>query len=100
MNPLIQLKQTTVVFLIAIRNSLDPATAGRGFLLIALTLVWFGLASAAQAQTCFSLCDGLANTAVGGGALFLNTTGQYNTATGNAALNRNTDWQQQHGQRF
>jgi hypothetical protein len=89
MNPLIQLKQTTVVFLIAIRNSLNPATAGRGFLLIVLTLAWFGLASAAQAQ-CSSFCDNNFNTAFGQGALQNNTTGFNNTANGVAALYNNT----------
>ena len=106
MNPLIQFRKSIALSFIvqsqqkmkiqltntipSIRNSLNPATARRGFLLIALTLAWFGLASAAQAQTCPSLCDSNFNTAEGNYALYSNTGGFLNTAIGYAALYSNT----------
>jgi Chaperone of endosialidase len=73
----------------SITNSLNRATARRDFPVIALSLAWFGLAAAAHAQTCPSLCYDF-NTALGYDALFSNTTGNYNTANGVRALAHNT----------
>ena len=91
MNPLIQLKTTTLP------------------LLIAQTLICFGLLPTARAvlpppdggypgantaegtDALFSLMSGgLGNTAVGFNALFSDTTGSNNTATGDGALDSNT----------
>jgi hypothetical protein len=91
MNPLIQLKTTTLP------------------LLIAQTLICFGLLPTARAvlpppdggypgantaegtDALFSLISGgLGNTAVGFNALFSDTTGSNNTATGDGALDSNT----------
>jgi hypothetical protein len=84
MNPLVQLKKTTPLFLIA--------------------LACFGLSSTVRAadETRFnantgegdgalqSIATGTNNTAVGSGALFSLTTGKQNTATGAQALKNNT----------
>ena len=74
----------------AVRNSLNPAPARRGFLLIPLALAWFALLPTAKAQ-CPSLCDSNnGNTALGDSALLNNTTGTANTAIGESALASNT----------
>jgi hypothetical protein len=93
-----------------LRESIGPATAGRGFLLIPLVLACFALAPASRAflpppapdggypnsntaegsGALFSLTSGSANTANGGDALVSNTTGSFNTATGDEALFMNT----------
>jgi hypothetical protein len=93
MNPLIQVKQTTAVFLTAV------------------ALACFGLSPAARAVlpspspdggypnentaegtgALAALTTGAANTATGAGALFKNTTGNLNTANGEAALYHNID---------
>src|SRR6476660_1408542 len=82
----------------------------RGFLLIALLLAWFALASAPDAfgvvpapdggypggntaegdNALFSLTTGTGNTAIGSNALLHNTTGRNNTADGDVALENNT----------
>jgi hypothetical protein len=90
MNPLIQLKQITSVFLVAI------------------ALAWFAISPALQAvspapdggypgrntaegdSALHSLTSGVDNTAIGFDVLFYNTTGNYNTATGYEALSFNT----------
>jgi hypothetical protein len=90
MNPLIQLKQTTSLFLVA------------------FGLASFGISQALQAVSpppdgCYSnfttaegcnalqsLTTGLANTGIGWYALFDNTVGSYNTAVGAGALDLNT----------
>jgi hypothetical protein len=90
MNPLIQLKQTTSVFLI-------------GF-----GLAWFGLSPAVQAlspapdggypnfttaegdKTLFSVTTGAANTGLGWRSLFLNSSGNFNTGVGAGTLVLNT----------
>ncbi len=80
---LFQLKTTTL----SVGNSKSPATAGRGFLLIALALAWFAVPPAARAVT--PAPDGGypgQNTAEGEDALFSNTTGANNTALGFNAL--------------
>jgi trimeric autotransporter adhesin len=104
MNQPINLKTTTL----AVRNLFPPATAGRGFLLVAVALAWFALLPTARAVTpapdggyanqntaegtnaLFTLTTGLDNTAIGFEALFSNTTGGFNTATGFQALSSNT----------
>jgi Chaperone of endosialidase len=92
-----------------IRNSISPATAERGFLLITLAMLSFALLPMAQAQlnpppdggypnfntaegdgTLFSLRSGADNTALGYAALNSNTTGYSNTATGALALLNNS----------
>ena len=90
-------------------NSTGPATAGRGFVLIALALLTFGLAPARNAfgvtpepdggygnentaegeEALSQLTSGFGNTAIGGFTLDFNTTGSYNTATGDSALQDN-----------
>jgi endosialidase-like protein len=82
----------------------------RGFLLIAVALVCFGLAPAPNAfgvspapdggypsantaegtNALFSLTSGVWNTAIGYRALYLATTGSFNTANGSSALYHNT----------
>jgi hypothetical protein len=88
MNESIQLTNTIP----SVRNSISPATAGRGFLLIplAIALAWFALSPTAKAQTCYSNCDSNLNTANGGNTLGQNTTGKNNTAIGWSALANNT----------
>jgi hypothetical protein len=78
--------------ILSVRNSISPATAGRGFLLIplAIALAWFALSPTAKAQTCYSNCDSNLNTANGGNTLGQNTTGKNNTAIGWSALANNT----------
>src|SRR4030095_2892497 len=89
MNPLIQLKKNTLVFLVV--------------------LVWFGLSPTAPAvdpppdggypggntaegdDALFNLTSGTNNVAVGFEALFNNTSGINNTACGGGALHENTD---------
>jgi hypothetical protein len=91
-----------------VQNSTGPATAGRGFVLIALALAWFAVSPMARAvdpppdggygngntaegaSALFSLTTGSANTATGFEALYSNTTGGENTATGATALGNNT----------
>ena len=93
-----------------LRKSIGPATAGRGFLLIAVALACFALSPAARAvlpppapdggypngntaegkDALFSLTTGSDNTAIGDSALILNTTGADNTANGASALFSNT----------
>ena len=90
MNPLIRLKKTTPVFVIA------------------FVLAWFALSPTTQAvvpppdggypgfntaegqNALFALTTGSANTAVGWYSLFSNTEGNFNTATGAGALIFNT----------
>jgi len=93
-----------------LRESIGPATAGRGFLLITLALACFALAPAPRAfgvspppdggyagantaegfNALFHLTSGISNTAIGFDALYYNTTGGYNTANGASALAFNT----------
>src|ERR1700719_3245384 len=93
-----------------LRNSVSPATAGRGLLLIALALACFALWPAPNAfgvspppdggyaggstaegtNALFSLTGGIWNTALGYQTLFHATTGNQNTATGFQALFTNT----------
>ena len=89
MNQPINLKTTTL----AVRNSISPATAERGSLLVALALTWFALSPVAQAQLPSPTPDGgypNDNTAEGTNALFSLTTGSQNTANGSVALEMNT----------
>ena len=75
---------------LCLRKSIDPATAGRGYLLIAVALACFGLSPAARA-VCQQGCDlTRGNTFLGEDALGSNTYGTGNTAVGNVALNANT----------
>jgi len=88
MNPLIQLKKATPVFLVAltcfafspIARAVNPPPDG-------------GYPSQNTAEgdsALFSLTTGIDNTAIGFNALFSNTTGSFNTATGIGALLHNT----------
>jgi hypothetical protein len=104
MNQPINLKTTTF----AVRNSISPATAGRGFLVIALALVCFALSPSTRAvspppdggypngntaegtNALRALTTGFGNTAIGDSALFNNTEGGGNAATGYQALVNNT----------
>ena len=104
MNQSFHLKTTTL----AVRNWVSPATAGRGFLLVALALAWFALSHTVKAQdgdegngntaeglgalgTYISTASSASfDTAIGHNALFNDTTGSNNTATGAQALNSNT----------
>jgi hypothetical protein len=92
----------------SLRNSISPATAGRGFLLLPLALACFALSPTARAVTpapdggypgnntaegtnaLLNLTTGANNTATGFGALLSNTSGGSNTATGVDALFNNT----------
>ena len=94
----------------SVQNSTGPATAGRGFVLIALVLTWFALspapktfgvtpapdggypgANTAEGDAALNgLTSGQHNTAIGFAALYYNTTGSENTATGSGALRDNT----------
>jgi len=89
-------------------NSINRSPLRRGFLLIPLLLVCFGLLPTARAVTpapdggypgfntaegvnaLFSLTTGAANTANGYEALYHNTAGYFNTATGYEALYHDT----------
>jgi len=89
-------------------NSISPATAGRGFLLIALALTCLSFSATARALNpppdggyfnettaegdgaLFSLTTGFGNTALGFNALHSLTDGFVNTATGRNALLNNT----------
>src|SRR5437899_1407714 len=102
----------------SLRNFAGPAIAGRGFLLIALALLSFGLSvprafgvnpapdggyangnTAEGTNALFSLTTGADNTANGFDALYSNTTGNYNTATGVDALYfNNADFNTAYGQ--
>ena len=92
-----------------LRNSIGPATAGLGFLLIPLVLICFALSPTVQAVSpapdggyanantaegtaaLFSLTSGGGwNTALGFHALYFNTSGSGNTAEGAEALLKNT----------
>jgi Chaperone of endosialidase len=95
---------------LTVRNSMSPATAGRGFLLLALALACFALSPTPNAfgvspppdggypnnntaegfDALLSLTSGSDNTAIGIDALERNTTGSFNTATGAGALLENT----------
>jgi len=107
MNQSIKLKTTTLT----VRNSISPATAGRGFLFVMLALAWFALSSAPNAFGVTPAPDGgypnqntaegtdalksltsspFANTAIGFQALFSDTTAEFNTAIGSRALQSNT----------
>jgi hypothetical protein len=97
---------TLIVPSSTVQNSTGPATAGRGFVLIALgfALAWFAVSPTARAvdpppdggypndntaeglDALLLLTTGSDNTAIGAGALLRNTTGNNNTATGSAAL--------------
>jgi hypothetical protein len=94
-----------------LRNSIRPATAGSGFLLTVLAILWFALSPTPKAfgvtpapdggypnnntaegtNALKSLTTGTDNTAMGFQALFSNTTGPGNTATGSLALFSNKD---------
>src|SRR5215468_7907258 len=108
MNPIIQLKQTTSVSLVALlvafiaipwsAQAVSPApdggypggnTAEGDFALQNLTAGTFN--TALGAFTLFSNSTGLQNTATGAGALFRNTEGFNNTANGAGALENNID---------
>ena len=108
MNPIIQLKQTTSVFLVALllasiaipwsAQAVNPApdggypggnTAKGDFALQHLTTGTFNTALGAFAL--LSNSTGLQNTATGAGALFRNTEGFNNTANGAGALENNID---------
>ncbi len=91
MKPLIQLKQTTPVFLVALGlacfavstsvQAVNPPPDGG----------YFGANTAeGGAGALFSLTTGSNNTALGSQALFSLTTGNQNTATGAQALKNNT----------
>jgi Chaperone of endosialidase len=90
MNPTIQLKQTTSVFLVAllltcfaipwIAQAVVPAPDGG----------YPGDNTAEGNNALFNLTSGINNTAVGAGALHDNTTGGYNVAIGSRALFNNT----------
>jgi len=107
MNHSLNPKTTTLT----VRNSISPATAGRGFLLVALALAWFALFPGPNAFGVTPAPDGgypnrntaegtdalkststfsSDNTAIGFRALFANTDGVFNTATGSQALFNNT----------
>jgi hypothetical protein len=89
----------------SVQNSTVPATAGRGFVFIALALVlaWFVASPMARADdgvlandnttegdhALLSLTTGFGNTAIGSAALESNTAGSYNTASGALALRTN-----------
>jgi len=91
-----------------LRKSIGLSPLRRGFLLIPLLLVCFGLAPAARAvipppdggypnfntaegtNALFNLTTGAANTAVGWSSLSTNAAGSFNTATGAGALLFNT----------
>jgi hypothetical protein len=90
MNPLIQLKRTTPLFLIALacfglspraQALLPPPPPDGGYP---------GNNTAEGDGALFSLTFGVDNTAIGFHALFSNTTGNFNTATGFEALLSNT----------
>ena len=92
MNPLIQLKQTTSVFLIAFglacfglspmaRALLPPPPPGGGYP---------GANTALGDSALFNLTTGGSNTAIGADALVSNTGGSSNTAVGVQALDSNT----------
>jgi len=95
---------------LTVRNSMSPATAGRGFLLLALALACFAFSPTPNAfgvspppdggypnnntaegfDALLSLTSGSDNTAIGTDALERNTTGSFNTANGAGALLENT----------
>jgi len=95
---------------LTVRNSMSPATAGRGFLLLALALACFAFSPTPHAfgvspppdggypnnntaegfDALLSLTSGSDNTAIGTDALERNTTGSFNTANGAGALLENT----------
>jgi hypothetical protein len=86
MNPLIQLKQTTSVFLVAfglacfglspLVQAVSPAPDGG----------YSNFTTAEGEKALFSLSTGAGNTALGWRSLFLDTTGSINTAIGAGAL--------------
>jgi hypothetical protein len=89
MNPLIQLKQTTSVFVLILMlacfalspqaQAVTPAPDGG-----------YPLANTAEGTNAlFHLTSGIANTAVGFNALHYNTAGGYNVAVGSSALANN-----------
>jgi endosialidase-like protein len=88
MNPLIQLRKATPVFLVALAcfglsptaQAVLPAPDGG-----------YAIRNTAEGKDAlFSLTTGTDNTAIGFNALINNTTGGTNTATGSLALNSNT----------
>ena len=87
MNPLIQLKNATSVFLIALTcfgllpmaRAVDPPPDGG----------YPGFNTAEGSNALFSLTTGMDNTAIGDSALFSNSTGSENTANGAGALSSN-----------
>jgi hypothetical protein len=80
--------KTKNMMTLPLTNSISPALAGRGFLVIAIALTWFALLPAALAED-GAVGDGT-STAEGGNALAHLTTGTNNTAFGFEALNSNT----------
>jgi trimeric autotransporter adhesin len=90
MNPLIQLKRRTPIFLVALvcfglspasRALLPPPPPDGGYP---------GGNTAEGDNALFSLTTGIVNTAIGFNALFSNTNGSSNTAIGSDALRSNT----------
>ena len=87
MNPLIQLKKATPVFLVALvcfgllptTQAVSPAPDG----------CYPGLTTAEGCNALNFLTTGVGNTGVGWYALFANSTGSYNTALGAGALDLN-----------
>jgi hypothetical protein len=90
MNPLIQLKQTTSVFLVAFglacfallpqTQAVSPAPDGG----------YPGANTAEGSNALLSLTSGINNTAIGSAALLHDTSGSYNVGVGSSALALNT----------
>jgi hypothetical protein len=86
MNPMIQLKQTTAVFLIAFGFACFGLSPGAQAVSPAPDGGYPGGNTAEGHNALFSLTSGTFNTAVGSLSLQSNTTGQLNTAVGAATL--------------
>jgi hypothetical protein len=93
-NPTERKNMQTIRNNLSVGNSISPATAGRGFVLMALALTCFALSATAHAQKLSPAPDGgyrNETTAEGDGALFSLTTGFGNTALGFNALHNHTE---------